>query len=162
MTMNLDSFRALRREGRHTEALDLIVALAAVDPGDAVIQYEAACVHDFLGREAEAVPFYRAALAGWLEPEQRRSAWLGLGSTLRTLGLYDRAENTLLEGIGEFPEARELRVFLAMTQHNLGRSSEAVEALLVLLAETSSDEGIRQYAEAIGFYAQDVDRSWPQ
>ncbi len=159
--MSLDWFHALRREGRHAEARDLIVTLVNADPGNAELQYEAACIHDALGLEMEAVPFYEAALAGELTPEHRRSAYLGLGSTFRALGLYERAETALTEGLARFPGAKELQVFLAMTQHNLGRSQQAVEALLLLLAETSADDGIRRYARAIRFYAQDVHRSWP-
>lgn len=160
--MSLDSFKALRQQGRHAEARDLVVTLVEADPQNAELQYQAACVHDFLGREMEAVPFYEAALAGDLAPEHRRSAYLGLGSTFRALGLYERAEATLVEGLARFPQAQEMGVFQVMTQHNLGRSRQAVEALLLLLAETSADEGIRRYAGAIRFYAQDVQKSWQQ
>lgn len=48
-----------------------------------------------------------------------------------------------------------------MTLHNLGRSKEAVERLLKVLADTSAHSGIRDYAGAIGLYAQDIDRTWP-
>jgi hypothetical protein len=49
-----------------------------------------------------------------------------------------------------------------MTQHNLWKSRLAVEALLALFAETSSDQGIRSYARAIQFFAQDIEKSWSQ
>lgn len=67
---------------------------------------------------------------------------------------------TLQTGLVDFPEARELKVFLSMVEYNMGRPKAAIEALLVLLAETSADEGIRTYRGAISFYAQDIDRSW--
>jgi tetratricopeptide (TPR) repeat protein len=97
-----------------------------------------------------------------LAPEQLRSAYLGLGSTYRALGQYQAAERTLREGLARFPDARELKTFLAMALHNLGESKRAVELLLSVLAETSADEHVRSYREAILFYAQDIDRSWPQ
>lgn len=48
-----------------------------------------------------------------------------------------------------------------MVEHNLGQSGAAVERLLALLAETTGDPHIRAYAEAIAFYARDIDRVWP-
>jgi thioredoxin-like negative regulator of GroEL len=69
--------------------------------------------------------------------------------------------NTLEQGLAEFPDANELRVFLAMADHNLGQSRKAVETLLSLLAKTTNDPAIATYRRAIEFYAQDVGRTWP-
>ena len=160
--MTLESARALRRAGRHAEARAALVTLAADRPHDAVVQYEAACVHDYLGDEAAAVPYYVAAIAGGLPAEELRGAYLGLGSTYRALGRYADAEAVLVAGLERFPDANELRVFLAMVLHNRGRSKAAVELLLTLLAETSGDDGIRAYRRAIAAYAEDVDRRWPE
>jgi hypothetical protein len=115
---------SLRRAGQHEQARTLAVSLAGQFPGDAELQYQAVCVHDFLGRESEAIPFYLAALAGQLPAEHLRSAHLGLGSTFRALGL------------ARFPDAAELKVFLAMELHNLGQSKQAVELLLGVLAQS--------------------------
>lgn len=144
-------------EGARRLALELV----ALDAGDAELQYEAACVHDRLGREAEAVPFYVAAIAGNLPAASLRGAYLGLGSTYRALGRYDSAETTLRAGLARFPDAAELNTFLAMTLHNRGRSKEAVELLLNVLAETSRDEHLAALREAILFYARDIEQSWP-
>ena len=154
--------RALRGESRHEEAQALAVQLAAADPQDAELQFEAACVHDYLGLEAAAVPYYVAALkCGQLGAALRREALLGLGSTYRTLGRYAEAEATLRQGRAEFPEARELQVFLAMAMHNLGKGKDAVELLLRIVAATSSDPDIQTYRRAIQLYAEDVDKVWP-
>jgi tetratricopeptide (TPR) repeat protein len=160
--MTLDAARQLRAAGQHAEARDLLAELAERTPDDAELRYEAACVHDFLGREAEAVPHYVAAIAAGLQGEALRGAYLGLGSTYRALGRYAEAEATLRKGLATFPAAREMQVFLAMAEHNLGRSRAAVERLLLLVAETSGDEAVRAYRGAIEFYAQDVDRAWPE
>ena len=160
--MNLAVARELRANGKHAEAKDLLVALAAQSPHDAELQYEAACVHDFLGEEASAVDYYRAALRGRLSEEHLRGAYLGLGSTYRALGRYAEAEVTLRQGLERFPEANEMKVFLAMTLHNLGQSKAAVECLLAVLAQTSSDKSIQAYGRAIVFYAQDIERTWPE
>lgn len=152
--------REARRSGDLEGARRLSIELVAMLPGDAELQYEAACVHDQLGREAEAVPFYEAALVLGLPEESLRGAYLGLGSTLRTLGQYRQAEATLRAGLARFPDAAELKTFLAMTLHNLGQSRQAVELLLTVVADTSSDAHVAAYREAIRFYARDIERAW--
>jgi tetratricopeptide (TPR) repeat protein len=123
--------------------------------------YEAACVHDYLGFEAEAVPYYVTAIAAGLSPELLRRAYLGLGSTYRVLGRYSESLGVLDSGLVQFPGARELVVFRAMTLYNLGRSKEAVESLLGVVAETSADAHVQECGGAIALYAADIDRSWP-
>lgn len=157
----VERVRALRRDGRHEAARELAVQLTAVDAHNALLQFECACVHDHLGREADAVPYYRAAIAGALGADELRRAYIGLGSTYRVLGRYTLAEATLREGLQRYPDAPELKTFLAMVLHNLGRSKQAIELLLQLLADSSADENVRAYAGAIRFYAQDIDRAWP-
>jgi tetratricopeptide (TPR) repeat protein len=159
--MNLTAATELRANGKHAEARDLLVALVAQNPNDAELQYETACVHDFLGEEATAVAYYRAALLGRLSLDHLRGAYLGLGSTYRTLGRYTEAQVVLRQGLERFPEANEMKVFLAMTLHNLGQSKAAVECLLTVLAKTSSDQDIQAYRRAILFYAEDIERVWP-
>ena len=159
--MTLQHALDLRASGEHEKARALLVRLAAETPGNGFVQYEAACVHDNLGFESQAVPFYVAALATDLPAALRRGAYTGLGSTYRTLGLYREAQETLERGLKEFPEANEIRVFLAMTYYNRGESKSAVESLLKLLAGTTNDPEVKAYSQAIEFYAQDLDRSWP-
>jgi thioredoxin-like negative regulator of GroEL len=71
-----------------------------------------------------------------------------------------QARDTLEQGLAEFPDANEMRVFLAMADHNLGQSHKAVETLLSLLAKTTNDPAIAAYRRAVEFCAQDVDRTW--
>jgi tetratricopeptide (TPR) repeat protein len=159
--MSLERAQAMRLEGKHEEARSLLTRLAAAFPDNATIQYEAACVHDSLGDEAAAVSYYVRALAGRLRTDEERiGAFLGLGSTYRALGRYAEADETLSDGIREFPEASELRVFLAMVQYNIGQSKLSVQTLLSLLASTSQDPRILAYARAIRLYAEDIDRVW--
>ena len=159
--MNIEKVRVLRQEGQHEEARLLATELAASSPRNAELQYEAASVHDYLGLEAEAIPFYKLAIAGDLPPESLRGAFLGLGSTYRTLGRYSEAKATLVEGLARFPDANEMKVFLAMVLHNLGEAKQAIEALLLVLAETTNDVNLQVYRRAIEFYAQDIERTWP-
>jgi len=43
--MTLEAALALRQNGNHQQARELLVALAVSDPLNAEVQYEAACVH---------------------------------------------------------------------------------------------------------------------
>ena len=157
----LEEIHALRAAGQHEVARAALVALAASQPQAPIIQYEAACVHDFLGEERAAVPYYLAAIRHGLTGEELRGAYLGLGSTYRELGEYEASRTILQEGQTHFPEAKELPLFLAMTLYNLDEHHAAMQLLLTLLADTSTAASIQHYARAIRFYAQDLDQSWP-
>jgi tetratricopeptide (TPR) repeat protein len=151
---------ALRESGRLEEARELLVELRAEYPDDAHIAVQTAWVHDSMGLEEEAAEHYEAAIAGGLTGDELRGALLGLGSTYRTLGRDEDSERTLRQGIERFPDFLALRAFYAMTQYNLGRPREAVEGLLKLLVETSSEPSIQRYRRALSGYAEDLDRSW--
>ncbi|MFE0175406.1 tetratricopeptide repeat protein [Streptomyces sp. NPDC059002] len=148
----------LREAGRRDEAREQLVALAERFPRDAEVAYQAAWVHDTLGLEAEAVPYYERALeeAG-LSEDDRRGALLGLGSTYRILGRYEDAVATLAGAAADFPDDGALKTFLAMALYNTGRTHDAMEMLLTLLASTSSAPGISDYRPAIEHYAKDLD-----
>ncbi|MER5833916.1 tetratricopeptide repeat protein [Streptomyces sp. NPDC002130] len=148
----------LRRQGNPEEARRKLLDLAAEHPGDAEVAYQTAWVHDVLGLEAEAVPFYVGSLEGsGLSDEDRRGALLGLGSTYRILGRYTQAVDTLRQGAAEFPDDGALQTFLAMALFNTDQHHEAMQILLKLLATTSQDPYVRQYRRAIETYAQDLD-----
>lgn len=152
---------SLRESGALDEARDLLLELSAAAPDDARVAYQTAWVHDALGLEREAVPFYVQALDGdGLTAVERRGATLGLGSTYRTLGQYAEAVNVLSAGALEYPADRALAVFLAMARYNLGDAKQAVAGLLDLLVDTSSDPEIQRYQRAIRLYAEDLDRIW--
>jgi predicted Zn-dependent protease len=76
----------LRSTGQAEEARSILLDLVAASPDDAQINYQAAWVHDTLGREHEAVPFYVRAIEQGLPDTDLEGALLGLGSTYRTLG----------------------------------------------------------------------------
>lgn len=150
----------LRNEKRHEEALALLKALLAEAPNDPVLNYQAAWTCDSWGKEGDAIPFYEAALKHGLAGEDRSSAYLGLGSTYRCLGKYDRSLAVLSAGIAEFPEYRALRTFRALTLYNLGMRAQAVGSLLTQLIETTSDPSIKAYSRALAFYSDKLDQTW--
>ncbi|MFE7012394.1 tetratricopeptide repeat protein [Streptomyces sp. NPDC057651] len=148
----------LREDGLREEAREQLVELSARFPDDAEIAYQTAWVHDALGLEADAVPYYVRALAGsGLSADDRRGALLGLGSTYRTLGRYPEAVTTLSGGVTEFPEDNALQTFLAMALYNVGRAHDGMRLLLTVLAKTSGDADLIAYRPAIEHYAKDLD-----
>lgn len=112
-------------------AIDALVAERS--PGDPAALFEAAGARDFAGREAEAEPLYRAALAGGLADPQRAQAVIQLASTLRNLGRAGESAELLLEQLSAHPEhelSDAVRAFLALALHDLGRHDEAVTTAL--------------------------------
>ena len=150
----------LRAKDRHEEARKLLVQLASEFPTNPVVQYKTACVYDFLGLERDAIPYYQAAIENDLPRADLRAAYLGLGSTYRALGQYSESKNILLKGLSHFPEANEMKIFLAMTLYNLGENHEAVSSLLKAIVDTTSDEEVKNYERAIRFYADDLNKKW--
>ena len=148
----------LREAGDCEPARDILLALSKAFPVDVEVAYQTAWVHDRLGLEADAVPFYERALTGdGLAGDDRRGAYLGLGSTFRTLGRYDESVDVLRRGVADFPEDGGLRTFLAMALYNTAEHHEAMQLLLGVLAATSTDPGVQKYRRAIEHYAQDLD-----
>ena len=152
---------SLREAGSLDDARAVLLHLSSAVPDDVQVAYQTAWVHDLLGLEREAVPFYVRALDGdGLSAVERRGAMLGLGSTYRSLGMYSEAVGVLAYGVAEFPDDRALAVFLAMARYNAGEAKEAVAGLLTVLIDTADDPEIQRYRRAITFYAEDLDRVW--
>lgn len=158
--MNLKSILELRAAGQHQQAKQNLLQLVAKNPSDSIILYEIASVHDYLGEERNAIPFYVAAIEHGLSGNDLRSAYLGLGSTYRTLGMYQQSKQTFLEALDKFPEATEIKVFLAMTLYNLSEHHAATASLLQIIADTTTHTETQKYTRAIQLYAQDLDRLW--
>jgi tetratricopeptide (TPR) repeat protein len=149
------------REGGDLErARELLLELRAEFPGDAQVAVQTAWVHDSMGLEEEAVEHYEAAIASGLSDDELRGALLGLGSTLRALGRDADSDRVFREGVDRFPDFRPLRVFRALTAYNRGAAREAVEDLVRVLLESTSDPDILRYRRSLSAYAEDLDRSW--
>lgn len=151
---------AAREAGRLEEARTLAFRSVTEHPDDAQAHLQCAWTLDRLGDEAAAVDYYRRAIALGLDDDDARSALLGLGSTLRALGRYDEAVETLEGAVEQFPEHLPLRVFRALAHYNSGRHKAATEELLRLLVATTCDEDISRYEAALDLYASDLDRTW--
>lgn len=139
---------------------DALLALAARHPQDPAVAYQTAWLHDRLGLESEAVPFYETALAvGGLDDEDRLGAHTGLASTYRVLGRYDDALAAFDRALAEYPGDPALTAFRAIALHNLGRSGDAVADLLKLLTATSSAPAVARYRRALDHYADHLDET---
>lgn len=151
---------ALRQEGSTDAAIELLRHLLVRAPHDPELNYQCAWTCDAAGKEREAVNYYEAALAHGLLGEDRRSAYLGLGSTLRCLGQYERSAAVFQNALQEFSGDRALKVFQALTHYNLGQHATAMATLIELLVETTSDQDIKAYRRALMFYADKLDQTW--
>lgn len=156
----LDTIIGARHGGQSGQVLTRLKELDGRHPNVAEINYQLAWTCDSLGREGEALRYYEKAVALGLPPNELSGALLGLGSTLRCLGHYERAAEVLRSGRAQFPDNREFEVFLAMTLHNLGQHAEAMELLLTTIADTADDPGLTAYQRAIRYYAGQLDRQW--
>ena len=119
------------------------------NPNIAEINYQLAWTCDVLGREAQALPYYEKAIALGLPDNELAGALLGLGSTLRHLGQFERSASVLESARLQFPDNREFDAFLALTLHAGGKPAEALRLALDALCDTSEDQGIRAYQRAI-------------
>ena len=160
MDKQLEHIISLRENGQLEEANQLMVALVNENPENAHYQYQCAWTFDSLGKEKEAVPHYEKAIQLGLEPNILVDAYLGLGSTYRTLGLYKQAKQTFEQAIQEFPEAEHVKVFYAMTLYNLGEHAKSMETLLNTLLRTTNHQGIQDYKRAIHYYSNKLDQTW--
>jgi tetratricopeptide (TPR) repeat protein len=116
--------------------------------GDPEALYEWASVHDFLGRESEAIPLYRAALRGGLDGARRSQAVVQLASSLRNVGNAEAAVELLETSETDDDAAPASRAFLALALHDLGRHDEALAVALKALAPT-----LPLYRRAVEHYA---------
>jgi tetratricopeptide (TPR) repeat protein len=143
----------LRKEGKLRESNEILINLANDYPDSSIINYQCAWSFDVLSLEKEAVPYYEKAISIGLPEKDLQGAFLGLGSTYRTLGQYQKSKEVLEKGLAKFTENRAMKVFYAMTLYNLNEYAKAIEILLTNLAQTSSDENIKNYKDAIEFYS---------
>ena len=150
----------LRKENNLLQSNQIFIKLAKDNPLNAYIQYQCAWSYDRLGEEAKAVPYYEKAIQGGLAEEDLQSAYLGLGSTFRALGEYEKSKAVLTKAIELFPNNEALRVFYAMTLYNLNEQQSAMELLLKCIVNTSSDAEVQKYKRAIEFYADKLDETW--
>jgi len=150
----------LRETGKHQEARQRLLELHNEFPNDPQVNYQSAWIHDLLGLEREAIPFYEKAIQAGLTGDDLKSALLGMGSTYRCIGDYQKSIAAFQQALTLFPNAYEFNVFLAMAYYNSGEHAKAMELLLISLVNTSNDEGVLRYQRAIRFYSDKLNQTW--
>jgi tetratricopeptide (TPR) repeat protein len=150
----------LRKDNKLDQALVVFAELLKLSPSNPTYNYQMAWTCDVMGMESEAVPFYENAIAYGLSGDDRKGAMLGLGSTYRCLGEYHKSLICFDQAIAEFAEDRALKIFRALTLHNLGKSEESVGQLLIQLLDTTKDESIKSYDKALRFYSDKLSKTW--
>jgi tetratricopeptide (TPR) repeat protein len=116
---------------------------------------ERAFAHDTAGREAEAIPEYRAAIEAGLDDDALLGALLGLGSSLRNVGELEESERILRQAVTRFPDHAALRLFLALTRWSGGHQGDAFRELLEDLFRADAP-GMARYQRAIRGYAAEL------
>lgn len=149
----------LRENQKSKDALEILIAQLSDHANNPDLNYHIGWTYDVLGQESAAVRYYEKALKLGLS-EGRLGAMVGLGSTYRCLGLYEKSLQLLDQAIQEFPEERVLKVFRALTYFNLGRSEDAVSSLLLELLDTSTEPSIKSYEKALRFYSDKLTKTW--
>ncbi|KXU37914.1 hypothetical protein AXK11_01845 [Cephaloticoccus primus] len=67
--------------------------------------------------------------------------------------LLARSAEVLRSAIAQFPDNRELEVFLALTLHAQGHCAEALRSVIETLCDTTEDTGITAYQRALRHHA---------
>lgn len=150
---------ALRKNKKGEEALEILKNLLRLHPNDPDVNCQLAYTCDSMGKESDAAPFYERALANGLVND-RSGAFLGLGSTYRCLGEYEKSLKIFDQGIVEFPNDRSLKVFRALTLFNLGRAEESVGQILIQLLDTTNDADIKTCDGPLRFYSDKLTQTW--
>lgn len=146
----------LREQCRAEEARAILVPLAARHPDDWEVQYQTAWVHDYLGLEDAAVPYYERALALGIPEPDREGLVLGLGSTYRNVGRIADSLRLLEHGVATYPENAALRCFLALAQHSHGDHAVALATLLDVVLDTSTAPSVERYRRALTSYRDEL------
>lgn len=113
--------------------------------------YEWASIHDYLGRESEAVPLYRAALSAGLSGVRKPRAVIQLASSLRNVGEAGAAVDLLKDYPGDSVTGSAAQAFLALALHDMGRSDDALRVALKALAST-----LPLYSRVVSSYANEL------
>ena len=151
--------RAKQDQAILSEVRGQLIALLAEYPDDAEIRYQTGIAHDNSGLGSEAIPYYERALELGLSGPDRERCLMGLGSTYRYWGHYDKAVETLRIGMAEFPENRAIQVFLAMALYNSRHYKDSVQLLIANLMETTADEKLHYFRRGISAYNEDLDET---
>jgi len=156
LASQLEAIRALRTAGRHEEVLPLAKALVAAYPQDARAQYAAACAHDRLGFERDAIRYYDEVFRLGVPADVRRGFYVGYGSTLRNVGRLDDAIAILGQAIADDPGYPAYGAFLALALGAAGHPRAALAAMLGCALDAARPDAFDGYERALTEYHREL------
>ncbi len=124
------------------------------EPGDALALLERAGARDSTGREKDAAPLYRSALAAGLDDVRRGQAVIQYASTMRNLGHPEQSLELLsaeFAGHPDHPLADAATAFAALALASSGRTTEALVSVLHALAPH-----LPRYQRSVNAYADEL------
>ncbi|MBA3924706.1 tetratricopeptide repeat protein [Listeria rustica] len=151
---------ALLENGHYQDAKESAKKALLSEPENALLNYYAAWSCDGLSDETEAISYYEKALEIGLPEDDLADAYIGLGSTYRAIGNYEKANETFQKARVAFPENRAITVFASMALYNEKHYKEAMQLAIKIIGETSNDPTIIAYKKAIINYSEDLDAVW--
>ncbi|WP_028887657.1 tetratricopeptide repeat protein [Tenacibaculum ovolyticum] len=160
MTEKLNKAIELRSQKNYSNSEKIFIELINDYPKNAKIYYHYAWLCDNMEREIEARPKYEKALELGLNGEDLKGCYLGLGSTYRCIGEYEKSITLFNIAIKKFPLNNEYKVFKAMALYNVENHQEAMNLLLNVVAKTSIDKGIQEYQKAIEYYSDKLEKKF--
>ncbi|ETT81181.1 tetratricopeptide repeat protein [Viridibacillus sp. FSL R5-0477] len=156
----LEKVLQLREKNLLRDSNQLMMDIHRDYPEDGLVNYQTAWSLDVLGLENEAILYYEKAILLGLNNQDEPNAYLGLGSTYRTIGEYQKSEKVFQEGITKYPNFKALQVFYAMTLFNLKKHEDSIGQLLDVIISSTKDESIKEYERAIHFYKDKLHLVW--
>ncbi|PER25962.1 hypothetical protein CN490_19730 [Bacillus cereus] len=138
----------LRDEKKYAQSREILIGLTNFTR-DAEVLFQCAWIHDVMGLETEALPYYEQAIANGLDGESLCGAYIGLGSTYRCIGEYDKAITVLETGLQQFPDNDVIKVFLSLAKYNVNDHESAMKLLLETVLKV---EEVKEHERAIIFY----------
>jgi Flp pilus assembly protein TadD len=104
---------------------------------------------DAAGREKQAIPLYRRALAGGLAGDDLHTALVGLGSSLRTIGKTQSAITTLRKARRLFPRDIVVMMFLALAHYDNRQRDLVIRQLGDALLTESTQPRVARYRRVL-------------
>jgi len=145
---------AVREAADLEGALELFHDLFQDYPGEALIPYQIARTLELLAQDKKALPFYAQALELGLKGELRKQVLIGLGSAYRLEKKLDQSLELLERAREEFPDSKEIDLFLALTFYARKEYQKSTSLLLEHIAQTTTEPNVLSYQEALQFFAR--------
>lgn len=159
---SIEKAKKLRRDDMLEESQDMLLALLEEYADDPEVLFEVGGSFDVMGYEPDAIPYYRRALDAGLEGNARYECLICLGSSQRLVGDFEEAVETLEDAKENYPLNTGAEAFLSLAYYSNEQYEEAVRLLLDLLVRTTSDSELRDYADVLEYYKDNLDELWEE